>query len=284
MTAEKIASISDLPVADITVSHRLRPVGEAGVEAIVSSIQELGVMKDALHVRRMKDGQFVLIAGGHRLEAARRMGWETVRVEAWRCSDDWARLMEVDDNLAGAEMDALDTAVFLAERKRLYEKLHPEARAEAFRGNRFTGKVESDIVSFSTVTAEKFGVSQRHVQRLVRAGEVLDGRDVQLLRGAPRRPGVVDLMEIAKIDNSGERIEVVSALSEGRARKAAEARALYRARIHGAPAPKDPVEEAFNRLRNTFERAPKAARRRFVEAYLDALVPLVEDARARPWT
>ncbi|HPT48548.1 MAG TPA: hypothetical protein PLM07_21900, partial [Candidatus Rifleibacterium sp.] len=55
---------------------------------------------------------------------------EEIAAHIWTdVTDDWARLMEVDDNLAGAEMNALDTAVFLAERKKVYEKLHPETKA-----------------------------------------------------------------------------------------------------------------------------------------------------------
>lgn len=281
MSAEQITSITELPIEEITVSARLRPVSAAGVEAIVSSVEELGVMKDKLHVRKMKDGSHVLIAGGHRLEAARQMGWETVPVVAWRCSDDWARLMEVDDNLAGAEMDALDSAVFLAERKRLYEKLHPETAAGVFKGNQYTGRVVADMMSFTKITAEKFGMTDRHVRRLVRAGEVLDLRDVHLLRSAPRRPGVVDLMEISKIDNSGERIEVVSMLAEGRAKKASEARKAYAVARGNAPATPDPVDEAFNRLRQAFERAPKEAQRRFAEACFHQLVPLVNEAEGK---
>ena len=46
-------------------------MSEAGVEALKASIIETGVMKDAIHVRRKKGGVLVMIAGAHRLEAAR---------------------------------------------------------------------------------------------------------------------------------------------------------------------------------------------------------------------
>ena len=47
------------------------------------------------------------MAGAHRLTAARELGWETIKVTCWTCTDDFARLMEIDDNLAGAELTAL---------------------------------------------------------------------------------------------------------------------------------------------------------------------------------
>ncbi|WP_159966781.1 ParB N-terminal domain-containing protein, partial [Profundibacterium mesophilum] len=113
----------------IAPAGRLRPVSEAGVLSLVASIGELGVMKDPIHVRRVphRGGALELMAGGHRLEAARRLGWTDIPATVWTCSDDWAHLVEIDDNLGGSELGALDTAVFLAARKRIYEKLHPEA-------------------------------------------------------------------------------------------------------------------------------------------------------------
>ncbi|MBL9057471.1 MAG: DUF935 family protein, partial [Rhodobacteraceae bacterium] len=120
-----------VPVADIDTRNRLRPVSTAGVESIIASIGEVGVMKDPIHVRRKKGGQLVLIAGGHRLEAAKRLGWIEIEAKVWvDVTDDWSRMMEIDDNLAGAELNPLDTALFLAARKEVYERLHPEARAK----------------------------------------------------------------------------------------------------------------------------------------------------------
>ncbi|MCU9850381.1 ParB N-terminal domain-containing protein [Defluviimonas sp. WL0024] len=120
MKKPTLMQITSVAVAEVDARRRLRPVSEAGVESLLASIAETQVMKDAIHVRKLKDGKLVLIAGAHRLEAAKRLGWEEIEAKVWTdVTDDWAQLMEIDDNLAGAEMNALDTAVFLAERQRL---------------------------------------------------------------------------------------------------------------------------------------------------------------------
>lgn len=124
--AELITTITEVPVEDVIVRDRLRPVSEAGVAALLASIGELGVIKDAIHVRRKKDGSLHLMAGAHRLSAARQLGWAMIPAKVWTCTDDWARLMEIDDNLAGSELTVLDTAVFLARRKQVYERMHPQ--------------------------------------------------------------------------------------------------------------------------------------------------------------
>ena len=277
MKQPTLMQIDQLPVAQIEHGSRLRPVSEAAVESLIASINELGVMKDAIHVRKRKDGRFVLIAGAHRLEAARRLGWAEVPVKVWTdITDDWARLMEIDDNIAGAELSPLDTALFLAERKRLYEKLHPEARRGLAGAVARWDATDTMSVAFTTATAEKFSMTDRHVRRLIAAGERLDPRDVQLLRKAPRPVTLKDLGEIAKIGEPAERYDVVEALAEGHAKSASEARRKWR-EAKGATPVSDPVETELKALLTAWKRASKVARRRFVAAAGGELQRLLDD-------
>ena len=268
-------TIDRVKVEEIDTRGRLRPVSEAGVAALMASIDETGVMKDAIHVRQKKNGTLALIAGGHRLEAAKRLGWAEIEAKVWTdVTDDWSRLMEIDDNIAGAELNPLDTALFLAERKRVYEKLHPETAAGAFKGNQHTGKLAADMMSvatFAAATAEKFGMTDRHVRRLIAAGSRLDPRDVALLRKAPRPITLKDLAEIAKISQPTDRYEVVEALAEGRAKSAADARRAIAASEGSAGPVEDPIEAALKALKTAWSRAPKEARRRFCRDHGDEI-------------
>lgn len=273
---------STVRVADVDASKRLRPVSEAGVESLIASILETGVMKDAIHVRKRKDARLVLIAGAHRLEAAKRLGWEEVEAKVWTdVTDDWARLMEIDDNLAGAEMNALDTAIFLAERKTVYERLHPETKADAFKGNQHTGKVAADIMSvssFAAATAEKFGLTDRHVRRLIAVGTALHASEVKLLRAAPAQVKLADLQALAKIGDAVERQRVVEIFSDGQAKGIADARQRYTASEGGIEGPvKDAGEEALKALAKLWARTPLAAKRRFVAEHFDEIDRLTVD-------
>lgn len=267
MKAPTLQMIGLVPVADIDARSRLRPVSEAGVGALKASIAETGVMKDAIHVRKKKGGVLVLIAGAHRLEAARQLGWTEIEAKVWTdVTDDWSRLMEIDDNLAGAEMGPLDTAVFLAARKAVYERLHPETkRGGDHKSVEFKNQTDIESVrSFVATTAEKFGLSERHIRRLVEAGEKL-GVDSARLRNIPRPITLKDLIEIAKVGEPVERYAIVDALREGTARSASEARRTWAAKERGeARSVKDPVEQAFIVLSKAWSRAPLAAKKRFL--------------------
>ena len=265
-------------VTEIVTHGRLRPISEAGVESLIASIRETMVMKDAIHVRKKKDS-LILIAGGHRLEAARRLGWETIEAKVWTdVTDDWARLMEIDDNLAGAEMNALDTAVFLATRKAVYERLHPETRRGMAGAAARWDATEPSSVAFVAVTAEKFGLTDRQVRKIVAAGVKLGPDEIAKLRSAPRQVTLKDLTEIAKISQPTDRYDVVRALAEGSAKSATEA--LRGLKAPAAAAVKDPVDVAFKGLLAAWHRAPMAARRRLV----DELAPVLREMLAAEGT
>jgi ParB family transcriptional regulator, chromosome partitioning protein len=268
MKSPTLQMTGPVPVADIAAKHRLRPVSEAGVEALKASITETGVMKDAIHVRRKKGGALVLIAGAHRLEAARQLGWHEIEAKVWTdVTDDWSRLMEIDDNLAGAEMGPLDTAVFLAERKAVYERLHPETRqgvAGALARHSATDILS--VASFAATTAEKFGLSDRHVRRLVEIGTALSKDELRWLRASPAPIRLTDLQALAKIGDQRERSQVCIRLSNG-AKSAVDAWRAHRVEAGDEAPVKDPVEEAFIALSKAWARAPMAAKKRFLMQY-----------------
>lgn len=282
MKSPTLMQQSRVRLAGLVIRDRMRPVSEAGVESLVASIAETGVMKDAIHVRKKKDGSLHLIAGAHRAAAARRLGWEEIEAKVWTdVTDDWARLMEIDDNLAGAEMNALDTAVFLAERKAVYERLHPEAKHGGDRRSPGFQTELSSVRSFAAATAEKFGLTDRQVRKIVAAGAALHPTEIDQLRAAKRPLRLVDLQALAKVGDAVERQRVVAAFAGGDATSIARARAAYAAEERGTPLPpKDPVDMQFLALANAWTRASAAARRRFLDefAFDLALMPRPEVA------
>lgn len=192
MTSSPI--LTRVRVADVSTANRLRPASEAGTAAIVASIQEIGRMISPPDVRRKKNGTLHLIAGGHRLAAAQSLGWEEIDVQLWDgITDDLALMIEIDDNLAGAEMTALDTAIFLAERKRLHEKMHPETKAAtgaALAAKRWDAADTMSVASFVTATAEKFPAGPRVIGRDGRWWTMADAEAVAARFDASKEPQI----------------------------------------------------------------------------------------------
>jgi len=78
MTA-KLLSTAEIRIRDIDMSDRLRPVSEVAVISLMASIEEIGLQSE-VHVRKIRHqgGRLRLIAGGHRVEALRRMGCTSI--------------------------------------------------------------------------------------------------------------------------------------------------------------------------------------------------------------
>jgi len=277
MPEPTLLTLNRVLVADVRVFGRLRPVSEAGVESLIASVNETGVMKDAIHIRKKKDGSLQLIAGAHRLEMARRLGWVEIEAKVWTdVTDDWARLMEIDDNLAGAEMNALDSAVFLATRKAVYERLHPETKAKtgsALAAARWNAADIMSVASFATATAEKFGMSDRHVRRMIAAGTALHPDQIHALRKAPRPVTLAELQALSKVD-AARRNEAVRGYTSGEFKKLSQALKPTIATVD-----KDPVEGAIKALRTAWQRAPKEARIRLLKDQGKVIFDLLREIR-----
>jgi ParB family chromosome partitioning protein len=125
------------------------------------------------------------------------------------------------------------------------------------------------------VTAAKFGISERHVMRLAAAGDAVRGEAGARLRQSGCTVRLNDLLALAKADPDS-RAEAIERFAAG------EVTRLSRAlRAPVVKDPSDPVEEAFRALRAQWERAPEAARRRFVAEHHAALSTRVREETER---
>jgi len=257
---ERLTTITELPVNDIRIEGRLRNVSESGVATLVETIKSNGFV-GRITVRRKKDGDYVL-DGAHRLTAMREIGAETIPCDVVRCSDAEAAMFEIDGNLAGADMSTLDEAYFLARRREAVQKLHPELKQGM--GGAAARWFQLNFSSLAQTIAEKRGISERQVYKIMAAGSKLSGKDYQLLRGAPKPVALGDLIEIGKIDNTIERYDVVEALASGTAKSAKAARNLYRAALGEAPAVLSDKDAKLARLLDAWNRAGKRERLAFL--------------------
>jgi len=273
MRPPRLIEVREIPLDDIDTSNRLRPVSETAVESLKQSIETQGLMSE-IQVRKIKKtGKLRLIAGGHRVAAFRALGRAAIPAKIWDCTDDWADLAEIDDNLAHAELDYLEKAVFLARRKEVYENAYPETmQGKAGASARWDASDTVSVASFAVSTADKMGVDKRTVFRLLAAGQALGPREIQELRDAPKKVSLSDLQEIAKCGDPTDRYDICRALGDGSAKSAKEV--LARKKTPGT-AVKDPIEAARSKLNDAYTRAPKEARRRFVDDHRDELLELL---------
>lgn len=259
MTPQTVTIIS---LTDINIGERLRKIDTAHAEGIAESIRQCGRVVQPISVRKEKKGdQFSLIGGAHRIEAARLAGLDKIPAFIHEGVDDLsARLMEIDENLCRHELNALDRAVFLAERQTIYEELHPNTKAGVAGANARFGNA-NDTMSFASDVAEKIGLSARSIQRSVRIYTRLssDLRERLALTSLANKQG--ELLELSNRPQE-EQLQIVDALTRTDNPCKSITEALKE--IHKDAVALDPEEAMLQRLKDLWERVPQRVKNRFI--------------------
>lgn len=206
-----------------------------------------------------------------------------MRAEVLECDDLKARLIEIDENLFRRELNPLDRAVFLAERKAVYLELYPETK-HGGRGGR-GGRKEKDAklasfspetrngahghnkrkneeltMSFSTSTALKTHLSERSIMRAVQIAERIPADVRKRLIGTPLAEKQSDLLYLAGLEPSVQR-RAVTLVVDGEVRTLRAAVA----RIQGTAAPEPSSDDrTFQRMMDLWGRSSQAVQARFI--------------------
>ena len=190
-------------IGHISTMGRLRKADPKQVAGIAESIKEVGLLNPITVVpgRVIFNGQkidgYQLVAGLHRLEACKSLGWADIPIAVLDLDEQQRIIAECDENLCGSVLTATERAMFSARRKEAYEALHPEVRAGAAQANGMNasqgrgGQVGHDVPSFADDQAAKTGQSARAIRRDAERGQQVCKEALDILKGTKADTGVV---------------------------------------------------------------------------------------------
>jgi ParB family chromosome partitioning protein len=203
----QIVKVSEIHLRDDVIK---RTVSEEGVAKLVMSMGING-LQSAIRVRPLtvyKSGQpsqeWELVAGRHRLEAAKKLGWQGIDANVAYLSDNMAELAMIEENMARTDLEPAEFVYATARRKVLYEVEFPETKNGGDRGNQHTGGKVADRHNgelpdrFTKTAAEITGKGERTIQRAATAGKAIGSV-------APRLVGtslnsITELEALAKLE------------------------------------------------------------------------------------
>lgn len=205
--------MEEIRVGIIRVGERHRALSEPDVERLMQSMAELG-LRQPLTIRvadtmvidgRQVEGVPVLIAGHHRLEAAKRLGWS--HIDCIEVDDDQLRaeLWEIDENLIRAELTPAQQADHLSRRKEIWEALRNS-------GPSCPSNERGRPKEFAQDTAARTGEAKRTINRQVARADAL-GPDIKLVAGTSLDKGV-ELDALAKM-SADQRAPIIAAAQRG---------------------------------------------------------------------
>ena len=170
-----------MKISEIKINPGRRDTQQRNVEELARSIAAVGLMNP---ITVTQDN--TLIAGLHRLEAVKLLGWTEIGCVVSEADGLQAELAEIDENFVRAGLSHRELGDLLLLRKELYEALHPETR----QGQRNGQTDKNDNLTFlgakpfSEDTADKLGVSKRTVERLVQTAANLTSKAKKTIRDA----------------------------------------------------------------------------------------------------
>ena len=161
-----------IKISEIKINPGRREAEPKAIEKLAKSIAAVGLMNPVT-----LDQNNTLIAGLHRLEAAKLLGWTEIECTVMGMDDVQAELAEIDENIVRTRLNRQELCEQLLRRKEIYETLHPEARHGMRNGQtaKNANLASLETKSFAEDTAEKTGMSKRAVSRLVQIANNLTG-------------------------------------------------------------------------------------------------------------
>jgi ParB-like chromosome segregation protein Spo0J len=112
-----LPTLERIAVEDVEVISKHRDVDPEKVKSLAASMAKIG-LRTPITVRRIKKGLgrvLALVAGVHRLEAARTLGWEHIDAFIMEGNDNDARIWQLMENVCRADLTPLQRAEHVAE-------------------------------------------------------------------------------------------------------------------------------------------------------------------------
>lgn len=186
-----------IQIREIKINPGRREASPERVAELAKSIAEVGLI-NPITLDRAK----TLIAGLHRLEAAKLLGWAEVDCTVSSLEGLQAELAEIDENFVRTDLSAIEYGDLLLRRKEIYEALHPETRNGGDRKSEKirSAKCTSDFSkSFVNDTAEKLGVNPSTIRRQVQTAKNMTPEAKTIIRDSGAKVTKKDAMKLSRL-------------------------------------------------------------------------------------
>lgn len=177
----------DVPVDQVVVGKRMRSTDPFKVSDLAQSFRDINIINPI-----SIDENYKLIAGNHRLAAAKECGWETIRAIVFTHDELINQLQEIDENLFVNSLCYISQSENIAKREEILGVLGKRTKR---------GHSVVDGVFSTDELAEKLGVSNR-VYRLRRQVSNLIPEAREALRGTRHADNLVELVLLSRLEDA----------------------------------------------------------------------------------
>ena len=267
-----------IKISDIKINPGRRIAEPKAIEELSKSIAAVGLMNPIT----VTQGN-TLIAGLHRLEAAKSLGWTEIECNSVGMSSLQAELAEIDENIVRTNLSRQELGEQFLRRKEIYETLHPETKAGVAQaagmnraiGNIVDDKLASTTKSFVEDTSEKTGMSKRTVSRLLQIANNMTQDAKRIVKDSDIPQDTA--LKISRLPND-QQAEAASLLAAGKVQSVEQYKQERRERITAAhssqletPPPDTRTEAEKNREKIVSLNGLAREFSQFIEQFLDRM-------------
>lgn len=188
----------DYPVDRVRVGKRMRPQRDVSALAASMADPQVGLINA---ITLLPDGS--LVAGRHRLAAAKLLGWKTIPAVIMELGELDAELVEIDENLRRSELTVLEEAQHYARRDEIMQA--KGLRAKASNGqNQYNGAVGAPGAPTITTAqmAAQMGMSERAAQERMQIARGITPLVQELIAEHPVANSTKGLLALARLDSA----------------------------------------------------------------------------------
>ena len=256
--------IVSIPIGMIQVRDRGRPVNEAVAERLAEDIGKRGLRQPIEVARVARTDNYILVSGGHRLEACRLAGLAKIPASVIHGNQLDLRRDELMENLARSDLSKLERAQFLFELKSIHRDMTGANHGGDRKSIEFKDKnQESKLDSWYREVAVRSNHGAGTIKRATEIGEKLSRTAADRLRGTAFEDNQKELEALSRRPRE-EQPRIAEILTRDKD-PAASVRAAVRLLDGHVEPDLSPEEKALEKLKDAWNRAPDKARRRFID-------------------
>jgi ParB family chromosome partitioning protein len=210
-------------ISEIRIKIRLRASSEENIQEIADSINEIGLINPI-----SIDTDNNLIAGFHRLQAYKLLGFKEIPAIISTQKELKARLQEIDENLKRAELTSIEKSTHIEERENILRQL---GKMAVKGDNRYSAATKSTQMQ----RASAFGMSRRNYQ-YHKELENLHPEVRDLLNDTVYASKLMDLVMLAREDDNIQ-LKVANCLITGRSHSVKRALVMEKTKVNRIASP-----------------------------------------------
>ena len=185
-----------IQILQIKVNEGRREASPEAIQELADSISKIGLLNPIT-----VDKDYTLIAGLHRLEAAKLLGWTEIECSVSDLDGLAAELAEIDENFVRKNLSDIERGELLLRRKEIYEALHPETCHGMRNGQTSKDcKLQSlGAKAFIQETADQLGVDKSTIARQIQTAKNLTPEAKDIIRGADVKITKANTLKLSRL-------------------------------------------------------------------------------------